>query len=228
MVTAPINKANIQKNQSAFIGHTEFLGGQFEGDPLMIMLSDAMRIAFVTGHIPLSEVAASLSENKIFSKIKQLSQSLIQDFGISKPKIAVIGLNPHAGEDGMLGKEEKEIIELLGYPVTYEDKGKLKQLNAKTMKFDLGETTFDLQDTTIVDLNIGSGGAFTATMYNTQFVIDDRIVTTSVSANDDFGRGVCIIDNTAFVGAPDDDGNITADGSTRVSNDGTVTILDLN
>ena len=76
----------------------------------MIMLSDSMRIAFVTGHIPLSEVAASLSENKIFSKIKQLSQSLIQDFRISKPKIAVIGLNPHAGEDGMLGKEEKEII----------------------------------------------------------------------------------------------------------------------
>ena len=110
LVTAPINKANIQKNQSAFIGHTEFLGEQFKGDPLMIMLSDAMRIAFVTGHIPLSEVVASLSENKIFSKIKQLSQSLIQDFRISKPKIAVIGLNPHAGEDGMLGKEEKEII----------------------------------------------------------------------------------------------------------------------
>jgi len=110
LVTAPINKANIQKNQSAFIGHTEFLGEQFEGDPLMIMLSEAMRIAFVTGHIPLSEVAASLSEKKIVAKIEQLSQSLIQDFGISKPKIAVIGLNPHAGEDGMLGKEEKEII----------------------------------------------------------------------------------------------------------------------
>ena len=110
LVTAPINKANIQKNEPEFIGHTEFLGEQFEGDQLMIMLSDFMRVAFVTGHIPLSEVAASLSENKIFLKIKQLSQSLIQDFGISKPKIAVIGLNPHAGEDGMLGKEEKEII----------------------------------------------------------------------------------------------------------------------
>jgi len=110
LVTAPINKANIQKNQSAFIGHTEYLGQQFDGDPLMIMLSDAMRIAFVTGHIPLSEVAISLSENKILSKIEQLSKTLIQDFGISKPKIAVIGLNPHAGEDGMLGKEEKEVI----------------------------------------------------------------------------------------------------------------------
>lgn len=110
LVTAPINKANIQKNESSFIGHTEHLGGQFDGDSLMIMLSDTMRIAFVTGHIPLSEVANSLSENKILSKIKQVSQSLIQDFAISKPKIAVIGLNPHAGEDGMLGKEEKEII----------------------------------------------------------------------------------------------------------------------
>ncbi|MBC8265826.1 MAG: 4-hydroxythreonine-4-phosphate dehydrogenase PdxA [Flavobacteriales bacterium] len=110
LVTAPINKANIQKNESSFIGHTEYLGQQFDGDSLMIMLSDTMRIAFVTGHIPLSEVAASLSEEKIFTKIEQLSQSLIQDFGISKPKIAVIGLNPHAGENGMLGKEEKEII----------------------------------------------------------------------------------------------------------------------
>ena len=91
-------------------GGTEFTIYGFDGDSLMIMLSDAMRIAFVTGHIPLSEVANSLSENKIESKIEQLSKSLIQDFGISKPKIAVIGLNPHAGEDGILGGEEKEII----------------------------------------------------------------------------------------------------------------------
>ena len=72
LVTAPISKANIQKNQSAFIGHTEYLGQQFDGDPLMIMLSDAMRIAFVTGHIPLSEVANSLSENKILSKTESI------------------------------------------------------------------------------------------------------------------------------------------------------------
>ncbi len=105
--------------------------------------------------------------------------------------------------------------------------GAEKFANDREMKFDLGETTFDLQDTRIVDLNIGSGGAYTATMYNTKFVIDDRIVTTSVSANDDFGKGVCVIDNTVFVGAPDDDGNVTSDGSTKVSNDGTVVVLDL-
>ena len=105
--------------------------------------------------------------------------------------------------------------------------GAEKFANQREMKFDLGETTFDLQDTTVVDLNIGSGGAYTATMYNTKFVIDDRLVTTSVSTNDDFGRGVCIIDNTVLVGAPDDDGNVTADGSTKVSNDGTISVFDL-
>jgi hypothetical protein len=67
----------------------------------------------------------------------------------------------------------------------------------------------------IVDLNTGSGAAYTATMYNTKFVIDDRINSALVSENDDFGRGVCMIDDTVFVGAPDDEGNISSDGSTR-------------
>jgi hypothetical protein len=99
--------------------------------------------------------------------------------------------------------------------------------NAREMKLDSGETTFDLQDTTFVDLNTGSGGAYTATMYNTKFVIDDRLITDSVSENDDFGRGVCVIDNTVLVGAPDDDGNTASDGSSKVSNDGTVSCFDL-
>jgi len=105
--------------------------------------------------------------------------------------------------------------------------GAQKLDNTREMNFDLGATTFDLQDTKIVDANIGSGGAYTATLYDTKYVIDDRLVTTSVSANDDFGKGICVIDQTAFVGAPDDDGNVTADGSTKVSNDGTVTTFDL-
>jgi len=99
--------------------------------------------------------------------------------------------------------------------------------SSREMKFDAGETTFDLQDTTIVDSNTGSGGAFTATMYNTKFIVDDRLITDNVTANDDFGRGVCVIDNTVFVGAPDDDGNTTSDGSTKVVNDGTVAYYDL-
>jgi len=97
----------------------------------------------------------------------------------------------------------------------------------REMKFDSGETTFDLQDTDVVDLNIGSGGAFTATMYNSKFVIDDMLEGDSVSENDDFGRGVCMIDNTVLVGAPQDDGNTTSDGSTKVENDGTVIRYDL-
>jgi hypothetical protein len=99
--------------------------------------------------------------------------------------------------------------------------------NSREMKFDSGETTFDLQDTTIVDSNTGSGATYTATLYNTQYVIDDRLVTTNVDSFDDFGRGVTVIDDAVFVGAPDDDGNLTTDGSTKVSNDGTVTAFEL-
>ncbi len=110
LVTAPINKANIKKNESNFVGHTEYLGQNFDGEPLMIMLSDAMRIAFVTGHIPISEVAGTLTKEKIINKIKQFNNSLLKDFAIRKPKIAVIGLNPHAGEKGMLGREEEDMI----------------------------------------------------------------------------------------------------------------------
>ena len=99
--------------------------------------------------------------------------------------------------------------------------------SSREMKFDSGQTTFDLQDTTIVDSNTGSGGAFTATMYHSKFVIDDRLITDNVTANDDFGRGVCMIDNSVFVGAPKDDGNTASDGSTKIVDDGTIACYDL-
>ncbi len=105
--------------------------------------------------------------------------------------------------------------------------GAEKFASSREMKFDAGETTFDLQDTTIVDSNTESGGAFTATMYNTKYIVDDRLMTDNVTADDDFGRGVCMIDNSVFVGAPKDDGNTTSDGSTKVVNDGTVACYDL-
>jgi len=110
LVTAPINKASIQEKISDFVGHTEFLQGNFEGESLMIMVSEAMKIAFVTGHIPLENVKAAITSTKIIEKTQQLNHSLVTDFGIRKPKIAVIGLNPHAGEGGMIGSEENEII----------------------------------------------------------------------------------------------------------------------
>ena len=99
--------------------------------------------------------------------------------------------------------------------------------SSREMQFDSGETTFDLQDTTIVDSNPGSGGAFTATMYNTKFVIDDRLIGDNVSETDDFGRGVCMVNNNVLVGAPKDDGNTLTDGSSKLSNDGTVISFDL-
>ncbi len=105
--------------------------------------------------------------------------------------------------------------------------GAEKFASSREMKFDSGETTFDLQDTNIVDNNVESGGAFTATMYNTKFMIDDRLMSENMSENDDFGRGVCMIDNSVFVGAPNDDGNTATDGSTKVVNDGTVSQYDL-
>ena len=110
LVTAPINKASIKEIVPGFIGHTEFLQGNFKGDSLMIMASEIMKVAFVTGHIPLSKVKTSITTENIILKIKQLNTSLIQDFGIRTPKISVLGLNPHAGENGLLGEEENNCI----------------------------------------------------------------------------------------------------------------------
>jgi 4-hydroxythreonine-4-phosphate dehydrogenase len=111
LVTAPINKSNIQSDNFKFIGHTEYLGSKFEGQPLMLMCSESgLRIALVTGHVSIKEVVSKLSIDVVAEKINQLHQSLIKDFGIRKPKIAVLGLNPHAGDNGAIGNEDKEII----------------------------------------------------------------------------------------------------------------------
>jgi 4-hydroxythreonine-4-phosphate dehydrogenase len=111
LVTAPINKSTIQSDNFKFIGHTEYLGSKFEGQPLMLMCSESgLRIALVTGHVSIKEVVSKLSIDVVTEKINQLHQSLIKDFGIRKPKIAVLGLNPHAGDNGAIGNEDKEII----------------------------------------------------------------------------------------------------------------------
>lgn len=112
IITAPINKNNIQSAQFSFPGHTEYLEQLFgkEGDALMILANDTLRIAVVTGHVPVSKIASLLSTPKILTKIEQFNTSLQQDFGINKPRIAVLGLNPHAGDGGVLGSEEQEII----------------------------------------------------------------------------------------------------------------------
>lgn len=111
LVTAPINKNNIQSQEFAFAGHTEYLGEQLGGEPLMLLCTDeGLRVALVTGHLPIKEVASKITTENVAAKIKQLHQSLVKDFGIRKPKIAVLGLNPHAGDQGVIGSEDKDII----------------------------------------------------------------------------------------------------------------------
>jgi 4-hydroxythreonine-4-phosphate dehydrogenase len=112
VVTAPINKQNIQNENFNFPGHTEYFTENFNcKDSLMMMVCDELRVAMLTGHIPLKEVPQALQKDRIERKIQLLVESLKKDFGINKPKIAVLGLNPHAGEEGLLGTEEQEIIE---------------------------------------------------------------------------------------------------------------------
>lgn len=113
LLTAPINKHTIQNPDFHFPGHTEYLEECFGGvgkKGLMILLNDRLRVALVTGHIPLAEVASAITLEGIVSKLRLFNQSLKQDFGIVKPRIAVLSLNPHAGDAGLLGKEEEEII----------------------------------------------------------------------------------------------------------------------
>jgi 4-hydroxythreonine-4-phosphate dehydrogenase len=111
LVTSPIHKKNIQSAEFNFTGHTPFLKNYFNApDVVMILCSGNFRVALVTEHIPVSEIAKSITRDILLSKLNILHQSLLKDFGIEKPKIAVLGLNPHAGDEGLIGTEETEII----------------------------------------------------------------------------------------------------------------------
>ncbi len=110
LVTAPINKYNIQSEDFKFPGHTDYLDKELEGDALMLMVHDDLRVGLLTDHVPVNEVAKHLNEKLISSKIKTIIQTLKQDFEIEKPKVAVLGLNPHSGDNGVIGQEEEKII----------------------------------------------------------------------------------------------------------------------
>lgn len=111
LVTGPINKQNIQSKDFNFPGHTEYLAKKFNTDDfLMLMVSHHMRIGVITGHVALREVPGMISQDLIMQKIRILNHSLQRDFGIRKPKIAIMGLNPHAGDRGITGIEEETII----------------------------------------------------------------------------------------------------------------------
>ena len=111
LITAPIHKKNIQSPDFNFTGHTPFLKDYFKvNDVLMLLCSGDFRVGLVTEHLPVKEVAQNITREQILGKLNILNQSLQKDFGIEKPKIAVLGLNPHAGDEGLIGKEEEEII----------------------------------------------------------------------------------------------------------------------
>jgi 4-phospho-D-threonate 3-dehydrogenase / 4-phospho-D-erythronate 3-dehydrogenase len=110
LVTAPINKYNIQSESFKFPGHTDYLAKELEGDALMLMVSDNLRVGLLTDHVPLNEVAGHLTEELIKKKIETVKQTLIRDFSINKPKIAVLGLNPHCGDGGVIGSEDDAVL----------------------------------------------------------------------------------------------------------------------
>lgn len=111
LVTAPINKDNVQSDKFNFPGHTEYLTKESNSkESLMFMVSENLKVGVVTTHLPLNKVCEAITEEAILSKLRIMNKSLIQDFRIRKPKIAVLGLNPHAGDNGLLGTEEIDII----------------------------------------------------------------------------------------------------------------------
>lgn len=110
VVTGPVSKSNLKDIGFAYPGQTEYFGRHFGGSPLMMMVWNNLRVVPCTGHVPLSRVSELLTTENVVHKLKLLAQSLRQDFLLSKPRIALLGLNPHAGDNGKMGSEEKDIL----------------------------------------------------------------------------------------------------------------------
>ena len=110
LVTAPFDKETVQADDFRYTGHTEYLAAELEGEAMMILCSDVLRVGLVTKHIPVSEIARNITKARIVRDLGTLRRALIEDFGIVEPRIAVMALNPHAGDGGLLGREEQEII----------------------------------------------------------------------------------------------------------------------
>lgn len=110
LVTAPINKENIQSDDFNFSGHTEYLESKLEGKSLMILMADSLRVGLITGHVPLKDVVSLITPERILDKVLIMNKTLQRDFNIRKPKIAILGLNPHSGDNGLIGKEDEEIL----------------------------------------------------------------------------------------------------------------------
>lgn len=110
LVTAPINKSNIQSESFNFPGHTDYLAQELEGESLMLMISDKIRVGLLTDHVALADVIKNITRSRIDKKINTIYNSLISDFGVAKPKIAVLGINPHTGDNGVIGSEDDTLL----------------------------------------------------------------------------------------------------------------------
>ncbi|MDB9954782.1 4-hydroxythreonine-4-phosphate dehydrogenase PdxA [Flavobacteriaceae bacterium] len=110
LVTAPINKHNIQSDDFKFPGHTDYLAQELQGDSLMFMVSDDLKVGLLTDHVPVSEVSNKITAELIEKKISIIYKSLVQDFSIRMPRIAVLGINPHTGDNGVIGSEDDTVL----------------------------------------------------------------------------------------------------------------------
>lgn len=110
LVTAPIDKHNIQSETFNFPGHTDYLAKELGGKSLMFMITEELKVGLLTDHVPVSEVAQLITPERIEQKVALMMESLREDFGISKPKIGVLGVNPHTGDQGIIGKEDDEVL----------------------------------------------------------------------------------------------------------------------
>ena len=110
LVTAPINKKTVQSENFSFPGHTDYLAKELGGKSLMFMVTDTLKIGLLTDHVPVKDAPSLISPELINDKVKAMNDSLKRDFGVRKPRIAVLGINPHSGDDGVIGKEDEEVL----------------------------------------------------------------------------------------------------------------------
>ena len=110
LVTGPINKSNIQNEDFAFPGHTDYLAKELEGDAMMLMITDTLKVGLLTDHLPIKDVAAAITPAVIEKKINTLYHTLLQDFAIDRPKIALLGINPHVGDNGVIGDDDDKVL----------------------------------------------------------------------------------------------------------------------
>lgn len=110
LVTAPINKKTAQSDSFRFPGHTDYLAQELEGDSLMFMVTDNLKVGLLTDHVPVKDAPALITAKRVMAKVQAMEDSLIRDFGINRPKIAVLGINPHSGDDGVIGTEDNEVL----------------------------------------------------------------------------------------------------------------------